>query len=172
MSRAVDKARELTKKYQLSVPVNLEELLEKLDITLRVEPMESMSGFAYDKDGQRVIGVNSDDGPQRKRFSIAHELGHMYVHADRDILFDTKDAFVYFRDAKSSTGQDPKEIEANAFAAELLMPAAKLRKRMVELKGVDLRADDDKVKILADEFDVSLTAMTVRIDSLAKQVLI
>lgn len=168
MSRAVNKARELTKKYQLSVPVNLEELLKKLDITLKVEPMESMSGFAYDKDGQRVIGVNSEEGPQRKRFSIAHELGHMYVHADRDILFDKKDAFVYFRDAKSSTGQDPQEIEANAFAAELLMPADKLRKRMAQLKGVDLRADDDKVKILADEYEVSLTAMTVRIDSLAK----
>ncbi len=168
MNRAITIARDLVNAHDVTVPVDLETLIKKLGISLNFSPLESMSGFAYQKDGQRVIGINEDEGKQRKRFTIAHELGHMLVHASSDVLFDKKDDFVYFRDDNSSTGLQPREIEANAFAAELLMPYEVLLDRIAQLGGVDLIADDDKVKHLAEEFDVSFTAMSVRIDSLAR----
>jgi len=165
---AINTAQDLIKKYKISTPVDLGALLKKLGISLKVSPLESMSGFAYQKDGQKVIGVNQGDGDHRQRFTVAHELGHMLLHANSDVLFDRKNDFVYFRDGNSSTGLHAREVEANAFAAELLMPSDHLRSRISKLGGVDLMADDDKVKRLAEGYNVSFTAMSVRIDSLVK----
>lgn len=165
--KAINAARSLAKKYNLVPPVNVEALIKDMGITLEDTPLESMSGFAYQKDGNRVIGINKDDGPARKKFTMAHELGHMIVHTRDDVTFDKN--FVYFRDSRSSTGLLPKEVEANAFAAELLMPAEKLTKQIVSEGGIDLVNDEDKIRTLADEYEVSFSAMAVRIDSLAKQ---
>ena len=165
---AINTAQNLIKKHKVSIPVDLVALLKKLGISLNVSPLESMSGFAYQKDGRKVIGVNQGDGAHRQRFTIAHELGHMLLHANSDVLFDRKNDFVYFRDGHSSTGQNVREVEANAFAAELLMPSSDLRDRISKIGGVDLMADEHNVKKLAKHYEVSFMAMSVRIDSLAK----
>lgn len=166
-TKAVNAARALAKQYNLTPPVDVEALIKDMGITLEDTPLDSMSGFAYQKDGNRVIGINKTDGDARKKFTMAHELGHMIVHAKDDVTFDKN--FVYFRDSRSSTGLLPKEVEANAFAAELLMPADKLTKQIVLIGGIDLINDHDSIEKLADEYKVSPSAMTVRIDSLAKQ---
>lgn len=165
--KAINAARSLAKKYNLAPPVDVEALIKDMGIILEDTPLESMSGFAYQKDGNRVIGINKNDGDARKKFTMAHELGHMIVHARDDVTFDKN--FVYFRDSRSSTGILPKEVEANAFAAELLMPADKLTKQIVSAGGIDLINDEAKIQKLASEYEVSFSAMTVRIDSLAKQ---
>ena len=165
--KAINAARSLAKKYNLVPPVNVEALIKDMGITLEDTPLESMSGFAYQKEGNRVIGVNKGDGAARKKFTMAHELGHMIVHTRDDVTFDKN--FVYFRDSRSSTGLLPKEVEANAFAAELLMPAERLTKQIASDGGIDLVNDGDRILALADEYGVSSSAMAVRIDSLAKQ---
>jgi Zn-dependent peptidase ImmA (M78 family) len=165
--KAINAARVLAKKYNLTPPINVEALIRDMGITLEDTTLDSMSGFAYQKDGNRVIGINSTDGDARKKFTMAHELGHMIVHAKDDVTFDKN--FVYFRDSRSSTGLLPKEVEANAFAAELLMPAERLTKQIIAVGGIDLVDSHDKIEELAKEYEVSFSAMTVRIDSLAKQ---
>src|SRR6185437_11369540 len=81
-------------------------------------------------DGKRwAIVVNQSHPQTRKRFTIAHELGHLLLHgfttphADREFI-------VRFRDARSSDGSVLEEIEANQFAAELLMPHDRLLERL------------------------------------------
>ena len=165
--KAINAARAVAKQYSLTPPVNVEALIKDMGIILEDTPLDSMSGFAYQKDGNRVIGINKSDGDARKKFTMAHELGHMIVHTKDDVTFDKN--FVYFRDSRSSTGLMPKEVEANAFAAELLMPADKLTKQIVSIGGIDLVNDSDEIEKLANEYQVSFSAMTVRIDSLAKQ---
>lgn len=165
--KAINAARVLAKKYNLTPPINVEALIRDMGIILEDTTLDSMSGFAYQKDGNRVIGINSTDGDARKKFTMAHELGHMIVHAKDDVTFDKN--FVYFRDSRSSTGLLPKEVEANAFAAELLMPAERLTKQIIAVGGIDLVDSHDKIEELAKEYEVSFSAMTVRIDSLAKQ---
>lgn len=164
--KAIALAKQLIDDYQLSVPINLDRITSKLGIVVSVAPLKSMSGFAYKEGGQKIIGVNKSDGPLRRRFTTAHELGHMLIHDKDPVSYDTKNAFVYFRDASSATGQHLKEVQANAFAAELLMPAEELKGRLEKMGGIDLTADDDKIAQLASEFNVSFTAMTVRIDRL------
>lgn len=56
-----------------------------------------------------------------------------------------------------------EEIEANYFAAHLLVPTSMLRQELEKIGGkIDL-SDDAQVKALADRFDVSIALMAVRL---------
>ncbi len=83
------------------------------------------------------------------------------------IFVDPPGAQVLFRDDKSSLGEDPQEIQANQYAAALLMPSDFIRvvgRRLVE-KNPDLPVDA-LVSLLADRFEVSTTAMRYRLVTL------
>jgi len=55
-------------------------------------------------------------------FTIAHEIGHFILHhGESDLFIDT--TYVAFRDSESTKGENRAEIQANQFAAALLMPA-------------------------------------------------
>ena len=71
---------------------------------------------------------------------------------------------VFFRDGQSATGVDGQEIEANAFAAELLMPESILRD-LVGRQPIDV-FDDAAVRRLASRFEVSPQALTIRLSRL------
>ena len=62
---------------------------------------------------------------------------------------------------QSSTGTNLKEVEANQFAACLLMPAALVRASIQELGTEDLY--DGHITLLAEKFKVSEQAMTIRL---------
>ncbi len=89
--------------------------------------------------------------PGRRRFAIAHEIGHWELHSDRTQLFlcSAED----MRDYQVS----PEEIEANIFASELLMPMRMMLPQ--HRKGApSLRIAEE----IAERFAVSLTAATLR----------
>jgi len=79
------------------------------------------------------------------------------VHVDRG-------SYVSERGTRAAAGIDPKEIEANQFAESLLMPT-KLMREHVERVGY-LPLDENDVKRLARDFDVSEQAMTIRLSVL------
>lgn len=56
--------------------------------------------------------------PSRERFSIAHELGHFFLHKNIMFSCDLKDLSFW----KQEEGNKKREFEANQFASELLMP--------------------------------------------------
>lgn len=86
----------------------------------------------------------------RKRFAIAHEMGHWELH--KDVLSE-----IYSENTIKGYGSTKIEIEANIFASELLMPT-----NMFRPKCVELQPSFQSIKRLADEFATSLTAATVR----------
>lgn len=142
-------------------PIPVEEIARLHGILVKHLPLDDeMSGMSFIKDGVSVIVVNSGHHPNRQRFTIAHELGHHILHADylRDNVHVDK---VIFRNSKSSDGTQIKEIEANAFAAELLMPASKL-KQYVHL---DFN-DEAMIAAIARVFRVSTAAMSIRLGNL------
>lgn len=125
----------------------------------------SESGFLL-RDGQQVIiGINSRNSAKRQRFSIAHELGHWFFHEGKKLIVDQA-VTINKRDDVSSQATDRQEIEANQFAAELLMPhnflANAIRQQMQ--RGVGSR--EELVTNLANEFDVSNDAMGWRLINL------
>lgn len=99
------------------------------------------------------IHVNASDSRNRQRFTCAHELGH---YIDRAGMDDESWEFVDRRDALASTGRSPREVYANGFAANLLMPAALIRRM----------ARSHEPAIMAYEFGVSVEAMNNRLNVL------
>ena len=157
----------LVKNNVRTFPVPIEKIARSLGAELRFQPMDDeLSGMIYIKDGVPIIGVNALHHPNRQRFTIAHECGHLMLH--RDIITSAvhvdKDFPVLMRDTVSSQATNSIEIQANQFAAELLMPAELLEKALVEIK---FDIDDDKpIEALAKKVKVSKQALEYRIRNL------
>jgi len=126
-------------------------------------PDSSVSGFYIRRGSERVIGVNANHPIARRRFTIAHELGHVLLLAHDDLHVDGN---LILRNATSSQGIDRREIEANAFAAELLMPVDMLREEIRRRGGIDLN-DDRVVGDVASAFGVSVQALLIRLSDRA-----
>lgn len=126
-------------------------------------PDPSVSGFYIRRGSERVIGVNLSHAIARRRFTIAHELGHVLLLAHDDLHVD---GTLILRDATSSQGSDRREIEANAFAAELLMPVEMLRRYIQGRGGIDLN-NDREVANMARTFGVSGQALLIRLSDRA-----
>ncbi len=137
----------------------------QLQVVLAPYDGETSGLLVRQDDGTKVVGVNSNNGDERKRFTIAHEIGHALLHLEDDNeMFIDKPREVLFRDAVSSRATDAREIEANAFAAELLMPKTIVRRAFYV--AVQSDRDDALVGKLATEFEVSRTAMAYRLVNL------
>lgn len=151
----------------LAPPVPVERIAKTLGATLRFSPLDDeLSGMIYVNDGEPIIGVNALHHPNRQRFTIAHECGHLVLHRPqitKEVHIDK--AFpMLMRDSVSAAGVDDMEIEANFFAAELLMPQAMLAEALAnEPFDID---DDSAVSALAKSFRVSPSAMRFRLGNL------
>lgn len=110
-----------------------------------------------------MIGVNQAHAPTRRRFSLAQELGHFLLHGKNPRVF-LDASIIYFRDELAAEGSDKEEIEANTFAAELLMPEVVLR-QMIRQNPFDA-FDERAVQRLAAQFEVSVQALTIRLTRL------
>jgi Zn-dependent peptidase ImmA (M78 family) len=145
-------------------PLPLESIARGNGIEVVRDPLsngEDVSGFYYRDGTHRVIGVNSAHPRVRQRFTIAHELGHALLHDVEGVHLDR--AFM-FRDRMSSLAIDPKERDANAFAAELLMPEQEILDA-VRQDGLDI-TDDAAMKRAAKRFGVSVQALGFRLANL------
>lgn len=140
-----------------SVPVNVEEIAKKFNILISQSPSKEFSGLLYRKEDVAFMAINSTENLERQRFTIAHELGHYFLHQNKDI-------FIEYRDNDRNAIKGPKEIEANKFAAELLMPKKFIEK---EIKNFDNKTiDKEKISYLAKKFYVSEEAMSFRLINL------
>lgn len=147
-----------------SVPVPIERIIRATGIVLQHAPLaDDLSGMAFVKGGVGIIGVNALHHPNRQRFTLAHEFAHHCLHQDfltAEVHVDRKFP-VLMRDEVASQGVDWREIEANAFASEFLIPQF-LLDGFVDASGIDLE-DDDKVESLARRFRVSAAMVRFRL---------
>jgi Zn-dependent peptidase ImmA (M78 family) len=122
---------------------------------VQYEFTDRVSGVFYREGEKKFLGVNNKHHEHRQRFTIAHEIAHYILHSGDvlhyDIGLESDGRFLYRAEDISSPG----EIEANQFAAELLMPEDKVR----ELVDAGTRA----VEMLAKKFEVSGDAMRRRL---------
>jgi Zn-dependent peptidase ImmA (M78 family) len=124
------------------------------------------SGFILRDDDRVVIGVNSRTSRRRQRFTIAHELGHLNLHIGHRVLIVDHVVRINKRDEISSAATDHEEIQANAFAAELLMPAGLVQVAVDREQRSGIETRDELIQTLAEEFDVSTDAMGFRLINL------
>ncbi len=151
-------------------PVDVEALVHRLGIRLReVHLDDETSGMLLVKGGgAAVIAVNQEHHPHRKRFTIAHELGHWSMHiAEGTERHFVDHLVVKRRDRRASEGTAREEVEANAFAAELLMPERLIRKAFPGTGVVSAwDLDEGRLRRLARRFRVSDQAMSIRLVAL------
>lgn len=151
------------------------ELLERLDVhepPIRLGPIaracgvrvlgwdfdEAVSGLLLDLDGGPTIGYNRNHARTRRRFTVAHELGHWLLRHHEHFHVDLSSSTAESGDPPGFRWQD--ERAANQFASELLMPA-----HLVE----DAHRADPEIASLARQFMVSQQAMTFRAGNLELQ---
>lgn len=171
-TKARNCAVQLLEKLKITAaPVPIERIIKKEGILLQYAPLEEdLSGMAFVRDGQRIIGINALHHPNRQRFSAAHELGHHLLHSPEieQAVHVDKGQRILFRDPVSTQGTDKLEIEANTFASELLMPRT-LVLREVDEAGIDID-DLAHIESLAKKFRVSPSAMSYRLALLTTEV--
>jgi len=166
--RARDTARQIIHNYEITQPpIRVEEIAHSQGIEIvrhRFEGPES--GFALRDGNRRIIGLNTQTSRRRQRFTVAHELGHLLLHEGK-IIVDQAVLRVDLRNDISSMGTDVEEIEANAFAATLLMPETIVFAHVLNLvKGNSEIAREALIAELARIFDVSAEAMGYRLINL------
>ena len=159
---ARNKAREIIRRFGIkSPPVNVERIARSLGVKVEFAPFDDeLSGMAFIKDEIPAIGINSLHHPNRQRFTLAHELAHIVLHPTDLKKAVHVDKGSLRRDRVSAAGTDMLEIEANAFAAELLMPEELLSAALDE--KLDLE-DPQVLETLANKFRVSMTALQHRL---------
>ena len=122
-------------------------------ISLCYAQMEhAISGSLTYENGSWLIRVNKNHNYKRQRFTILHELGHYILHRNKLQSFTDE---VFFR---SMINGDNLEYNANQFASILLMPETNVRSAITE--GIR------NVGELAERFDVSSSAMSLRVQDL------
>lgn len=93
-------------------------------IVYEIDALEKFDGVSFHTDkGYPVIIINKNFSNDRKRFTLAHELGHLLMHNENEFPISS------YRD---------KEKEANLFASEFLMPEMAIRNSLFRLKFGDL----------------------------------
>lgn len=156
--------RILTNQKVVNAPIEIENIAHLYGVKVQYEPaQDNLSGFLLRnlKEHKAIIGVNQSHHPNRQRFTIAHELGHFFLHETERMYVD-RIFQVKLRNENSSKGISTEEKEANLFAAEILMPVRFLKKDLAQVNTLDLY-EDEKLKDLSEKYQVSTQAFTFRL---------
>lgn len=96
-------------------PIDIFSLLQSNeDLSIVFYPMSSrISGICIREGNNKLIGINSNSTYGRQRFTLAHELYHLFFHEDFKSIISSSDL---------ENNKDPQEIEADMFASYFLAP--------------------------------------------------
>lgn len=147
-------ALELRRSWELGEgPIDnlLETIIENGIIVSKVKTSlkATTDGFSKILENTPIIFLNKDRGTVvRDRFSLAHELGHIILHADvKDVDMKNRDVF------------NQVELEANRFASSFLLPANSFSEDI-------LTVDINSLIPLKEKWKVSLKGMVMRLKEL------
>lgn len=129
---------------------------EQIDVEAKDPEHEGVSGcIIFHNNGVGIIYATHIRSEGFQRFTVAHELGHYFLDGHEEEI--RKSSPIHLSRAGFTQGQSRIEIEADHFAAGLLMPSrltrASLAKAPIGLDGV---------RYLANDAETSLTAAAIR----------
>lgn len=143
-----------------SPPVPVDQVAQQCGAEIRYAPYEGeMSGLLFNNGDRIIIGLNSSDTKVRQRFAIAHELGHLALHGDKELHVDR--TFSSTRGKGAAMKIDQVESDANDFAVRMLIPMSMITS---DLRGkpVDY-SDGEKMRGLSERYKVGTEVMTYRL---------
>lgn len=162
-------AEELAAKYSSEPPIDVERVARGEGLLVFSQELQpDVSGILVRQEDQTFCFINSKDNKRRQRFSLGHELGHFVLghlkNSKDQVHIDKAHVAIMYRDKNSRTGRMRDEIDANQFAAALLMPTKMVSLALKELGPGPYR--DLDITFLAEKFLVSEQAMTLRLGNL------
>jgi Zn-dependent peptidase ImmA (M78 family) len=161
--KAAGAAFRILKEFDFPHPreLDLKDLAMDRNVFVREGDIKGAEGRLLRKGKSGVIHIRKGIIPEgRRRFTIAHELGHWELHANySQFLCDAEDMRDY--------GRSPLEMEANCFAAELLMPSSHFRSACgTQEPSMAL------IESLADDFQTTLTSTAIRFADVTRRRLV
>lgn len=164
------RVEELLSKHLIqNPPVPVKRIATDEGVMLLESPFPSDVSGALVRTGRVVaIAVNPGQHVNRQRFTIAHELAHYFLrHSEGEDHLDRKFT-VLRRDENSSMATNENEIQANYFAACLLMPESFLRRDVAQLTRFNGETvlGEREVFSLSKKYQVSRAAMSYRLVNL------
>ncbi|EOD8840265.1 ImmA/IrrE family metallo-endopeptidase [Enterobacter hormaechei] len=153
-----DEQVSLIKKMQEEFPIPVGAIAKELGVTVMKATLPAgISGEIKEDNGRFVIRVNRHDVKERQRFTVAHEIAHFLLHRDR--IGDGITDDILYRSKLS----DYMEVQANRLAADILMPWHLIQLKLSEYKEF---REEEKYEKIADEAEVSTTAIKIRLGKL------
>jgi Zn-dependent peptidase ImmA (M78 family) len=133
--------------------IDLEAIAWSRGAVVEYRPLDRCDATIVGTDRRAVITVNSRSSPERRRFSIEHELGHWHHHRGRLLFCGDKDVENPADDALNP------ERHANEFASDLILPLYLLKPRLRKIKRLTIAA----IREIGEEYSASLTAILIKI---------
>lgn len=154
-------AESIRKNFNIVTPIEIENVVEMLHGELKPITFEdsTISGRIQKINDTFEISYNAEHTEARSRFTIAHELGHLFLHMGFIINPEKWNSIdEYYDSPKYRQGYSEEEYEANQFAGAFLMPAEEYRDFVNEHK----KDNAIKIDLIANHFDVSFDAALTR----------
>ncbi len=155
-----DLAQQVINAYNITVPItDINAIVRQMGGTIEEQiNFDDLCDGTIMKTGDSAFSIMTSpfQSSQRKTFTIAHELGHLFLHMGfrtNPALWERQDQTVYRR-----FGRSTQEYQANEFAASLLMPQ-ELYKQTLKQYTSDNEVD---IKSVARYFNVSVAAAVNR----------
>ena len=165
------------------IPVNIVEKIKEQNIELNelcYDLHDEVLGEIKKENGKYKINIQGYDFNYRRRFTMAHELGHYKLH--KDLLDDEglDDGLsyetMYRKNAKISSME---ETQANKYAIEMLVPKEliiSIVKELNKIKEIPRIIDENGeannlnlIEYLSNRFEVSKIALGFRLNQLYKK---
>jgi len=157
MSRAIAAVKGVYDGCGITDPLQLpiEVIINSKNILIKEEDIDGADGRILMKENSGIITLNSRiDFYPKKRFVLAHELGHFELHRHLKKGFNDNDETLNHSEQPYFSKE---EIEANEFASEFLMPTSVFRRECNQ------KVFNHKViEHLAQRFQVSKTAAILK----------
>lgn len=155
MSRRLTLPELLLQDFGIDRPqeIDLQAIAWELGARVNVRELHSCEARIVGRGDRAIITVDAKASPRRKRFSIAHELGHWHHHRGRCLICRSDDI-----GNRRRSVTDPERI-ADDYASDLLLPRYLLEPMLKALPRPTLKA----AREIAEAFDASLTATIMKI---------
>ncbi|RXH35230.1 hypothetical protein XH84_05690 [Bradyrhizobium nanningense] len=155
MSRRLTLPELLLQDFGIDRPeeIDLQAIAWELGARIKVRELHSCEARIVGRDDRAIITVDAKASPRRKRFSIAHELGHWHHHRGRCLICRSDDI-----GNRKRSATDPERV-ADDYASDLLLPRYLLEPMLRAFRRPTLEA----VRETAQAFDASLTATALKI---------
>ena len=138
--------------------IDIEVVARSLGARVKYRTLKSCEARIVGQNGRAIITVDAGSRPQRRRFSIAHELGHWHRHRGICLSCRSADIDRPLSDGRRERVASNPELQADAYASDLLLPGYIFRPLASDLDRLTLAA----VRGLAGMFNTSLTATAIR----------